>query len=85
MAKLEEMTIGSIVDGILPCESITIVSTKWYGSTSMEVFYKTKRGTTGSQILYREDESGLAVLKKSLPWSFDVDGKQLQLNVRCGT
>lgn len=79
MARLEELSNGSIVEGLLSGEAVTVVSTKWYGSSSMEVFYKTNRGSTGSQILYREDEPSLTVLEKSLPWSFDVGGDKLRL------
>lgn len=79
MAKLEELTNGSIVGGILTNEPITVVSTRWYGTASLEVFYKTNGGNTGSQILYRSDEPSLSVLEKTLPWSFDIDGKQLRL------
>ena len=64
MAKLEELSIGSVVNGILSSEPITVVSTKWYGSSGMEVFYKTHQGITGSQILYRDDEASLTLLEK---------------------
>lgn len=52
MAKLEDLTNGSVVHGLLSGEPVTVVSTKWYGSSSVEVIFKTNHGTTGSQILY---------------------------------
>lgn len=79
MAKLEDLSVGSVVKGLLSEEAITVVSTKWYGSDSVEVFYKTHQGKTGSQILFRDTEPSLAVLEKSLPWSFDVPGEKLRL------
>lgn len=79
MARLEDLTIGCVLEGILPNEPITVVSSKWYGSASVEVFYKTNQGITGSQILYRSDEPSLNIVEKSLPWSFDVPGNQLRL------
>lgn len=79
MAKLEELSSGSLVSGIIAGQPVTIVSTHWFGSAGMEVFYKTNQGTTGSQIVYRDDEPSLSILEKSLPWSFDVDGKRLGL------
>jgi len=79
LARLEDLTVGSIVNGILPNDSITVVSTKWYGSASVEVFYKTNQGTPGSQILNREDEPSLTVSVKTLPWSFDVDAKRMRM------
>lgn len=79
VAKLEDLSVGSVVKGLLSEEAITVVSTKWYGSDSVEVFYKTHQGKTGSQILFRDTEPSLAVLEKSLPWSFDVPGEKLRL------
>ena len=46
MARLEDLTVGSVVEGILPGEPITVVSTRWYGTASIEVFYKTHQGNT---------------------------------------
>ena len=79
MARLEDITAGCILQGIHPNESVSVVSTRWYGTASMEIFYKTNQGNTGSQIVYRDDEPSLTLLEKSLPWSFDVDGNQLRL------
>lgn len=79
MAKLEDLSVGCVVSGLLSGEPITVVSTKWYGSACMEVFYKTNHGTTGSQILYRDAEPSLTVLEKTLPWSFDIPGEKLRL------
>ena len=50
MSRLEDLTVGSTVSGILANEPITVVSTKWYGSASVEVYYKTNQGATGAQI-----------------------------------
>ena len=79
MARLEDLSTGTVVCGVLPSEPVTIVSTKWYGNTSMEVIYKTNQGSTGSQLLFREDEPSLEIAEKSLPWSFDVPGERLRL------
>ena len=79
MAKLEDLSVGCVVSGLLSGEPITVVSTKWYGSACMAVFYKTNQGITGSQILYRDAEPSLTVLEKTLPWSFDIPGEKLRL------
>ena len=79
MARLEDLTIGSVVNGLLPNEPITVVSTKWYGSTCLDVIYKTNTGITDSQVLYRDDEPSLSILEKSLPWSFDIPGDKMHL------
>lgn len=79
MAKLEELANGCVVKGVLSGETVTIVSTKWYGSDVLEIFYKTNQGITGSLLLYRENEPSLTVCQKSLPWSFDIPGDKLRL------
>ena len=79
MARLEELTDGSIVLGVIPHEPVTIVSTRWYGTACLDVFYKNNRGQTGERLIYREDEPSMEVVQKSLPWSFDVSGDKLRL------
>ena len=79
MARLEDLTAGAVVRGVLPLEPVTVVSVKRYGSASVEVVYKTDCGATGAQLLFREDEPSLEVVQKSLPWSFDAPGEQLRL------
>ena len=79
MARLEDLTDGSIVLGIIPHEPVTVVTAKWHGTACLEVFYKTNRGQTGERVIYREDESSMEIVSKSLPWSFDVDGDKMRL------
>lgn len=79
MAKLEELTAGSSVLGIAPQEAVTIVAAQWYGNAVLDITYKDSRGTPGTRLLYREDESSLTLQKAELPWSFDADGAQLRL------
>ena len=51
MARLEDLTVGAVVEGILTNEPVTVVSTQWYGSASIDVFYKTHQGQTGRQLV----------------------------------
>lgn len=50
MARLEDLTVGSVMEGLIPGEPVTIVSTRWFGTTGIEVIFKAHQGTTGSQI-----------------------------------
>lgn len=77
--RLEDITEGSIVMGIVPHEPVTVVTTKWHGTACLDVFYKTNRGQTGERVVFREDEESLEVVQKSLPWSFDVGGDKMRL------
>lgn len=79
MAKLEEITVGSSVKGIIGDEPVTIVAVQWYGSNVLEITYKNSQGTPGNQMLLRDEEINLTVMDSSLPWSFDADGEKMKL------
>ena len=79
MAKLEEITVGSDVLGIVGNEPVSIVAVQWYGSNVIEITYKDTKGVPGTQLLYREDEGSITVKDNSLPWSFDADGEKMRL------
>ena len=40
MAKLEDLTRGAAVKGILPDCLVTVIDVKWYGSAAIELTYK---------------------------------------------
>ncbi len=79
MARLEDVTVGSSVLGVVAGEPVSIVAVQWYGTAVIEITYKNNKGALGTQLLYREDEPGLEVQDSSLPWSFDADGAQMRL------
>lgn len=79
MAKLEDITVGSDVLGIVGNEPVSIVAVQWYGSNVIEITYKDTKGVPGTQLLYREDEGSITVKDNSLPWSFDADGEKMRL------
>ncbi|MCR5263710.1 MAG: DUF3883 domain-containing protein [Clostridiales bacterium] len=79
MSKLEELTVGSSVVGLVNNESVQIVAVKWYGSSVLEITYKNNQGMLANQLVYREDETHLQVEKDNLPWSFDADGDTVRL------
>ncbi len=79
MARLEEITVGSSVNGVVAGEPVTIIAVQWCGSNVIEITYKNNAGALGQQMLYRETEAGLEVLSGSLPWSFDTDADQMKL------
>ena len=79
MSKLEELTVGSSVSGLVNNESVQIVAVKWHGSSVMTVTYKNSQGMLANQLVYREDESRLQVEEDNLPWSFDADGDMVRL------
>ena len=66
MAKLEELTRGAAVRGILPDCLVTVVDVKWYGSAAVELTYKDPSGKPSHELLYRDREPTLAA-KSSTP------------------
>lgn len=79
MAKLEELTPGAAVRGIIPDALVTVVNTQWFGSEALELTYKTPTGKVANQLVYRHDEPNLEVAELGRPWSFDGDGALFRL------
>ena len=79
MSKLEEITVGSSVNGVVSGQSVSIIAVNWFGTSVLEITYKTASGSLGQTMLYRESEAGLEVLSSHLPWSFDADANQMKL------
>ncbi|WP_119292291.1 helicase-related protein [Azohydromonas sediminis] len=77
--KLEHLTPGASVRGILPSGVVTVVSAQWFGSEGLELTYKTAEGRLGNELLYRHDEPRLEVVAQGRPWSFDGDGHLFRL------
>lgn len=77
--KLEDLTPGTVLRGIIPDSQVTVVSIKWFGSEALELTYKAHDGRVDNRLLYREDEANLQVVDKGRPWSFDGDGASFRL------
>src|SRR5436309_8140796 len=79
MSRLEDLTRGASVKDILPDCLIPVVNTQWYGSTAVELTYKTPDGKVANELLYRHDEPRIEVVERGRPWSFDGDGAKFRL------
>lgn len=79
MARLEGITVGSNIVGIVSKEPVTVVAVKWYGTAVLEITFKDSKGLLANQLLYRENEASIEILDNNLPWSFDADGNLLRL------
>ena len=79
MPRLEDITVGSQINGIAAGESVTVIAVQWYGDAAAEVTFKNSKGQLASQILYRDDENRIEVLANHLPWSFDADADRMRL------
>lgn len=79
MARLEDLTQGATVRGVLPDRAVTVVDVKWYGDSVIDLTYKDTVGRLGSQLLYRDNEPALEIVTEGRPWSFAADGELLRL------
>ncbi|MBZ0154913.1 MAG: DUF3883 domain-containing protein [Alphaproteobacteria bacterium] len=79
MARLEELTRGASVKGILPDSFVTVVDVKWHGSAVVELTYKDASSRLGQELLYRDREPTIEIVSVGMPWSFDGDGGLLRL------
>ena len=69
MTKLEDITVGSSVKGIISNSTVTIVAVQWYGNNVLEITYKDSHGQPGNQMLLRDEEINLTVMdnKEGIP------------------
>src|SRR5580658_7250620 len=79
MARLEELTRGASVKGVLPDSLVTVADVQWHGSDVVELIYRDSGGKLGSELLYRDRETTLAIAAAGRPWSFDGDGALFRL------
>jgi len=79
MARLEDLTKGASVKGILPDSLVTVVDVKGIGTVAIEITYKNAAGNLGNELLYRDREPTLEIAVEGRPWSFDGDGAMFRL------
>ena len=79
MTTLEELTPGAVVRGVVPGEPVTVVATRWAGSRSVVLTFRTDAGRVDEQVVYRAQEAELVLDGQRRAWSFDGDGALFRL------
>ncbi len=80
MARLEELTKGALVRGVLGERVVKVVDVAWHGSAAVTLTYTdVATGRADQDLLYREDEARLTVKQPDLAWSMDGDGQLFRL------
>lgn len=79
MARLEDITRGSRVKGIVPNGFVTVIDVKTPAPSVAEVIYKDDSGRLGSELLFRDREPTLEIVQEGTPWNFEADGAMLRL------
>jgi len=79
MARLDEITKGATVRGILANVAVKIIDAKPFGSEALKIVYESPDGSTDQEILYRDREPTLELVESGRPWSFTGDGNLFRL------
>lgn len=79
MARLEEIKIGCIVNGIIRNQRVEVTQLEWYGNETLEVTFKNQNGYVEQTLLYRLHEPDLSIAQTGLPWGFDGDTNLFRL------
>jgi superfamily II DNA or RNA helicase len=77
--RLENLTPGARVRGVLPDRPVTVIQAEWHGTQALTLTYRDDQGRVGSVLLYRPDEVRLTIEEPSRAWSFDADGRLFRL------
>ena len=80
--KLEELSPGVRVAGVVPAETVSVVAVVWHGEDALEVTYKTPLGQLGESVLYRNDEVRLGPAAMSVR-PFDAPAADFKLAAEC--
>lgn len=67
------------MDGILPQQSVRVLSVDWIGQQAINIVYRDAHGGVAETTVYREDETRFEIAASGNAWSFEADGGLLRL------
>jgi len=79
IARLEQLTKGALVSGVVADTIVTVVDITMHGSDVLTLTYRTADGMVAERLIYRDDEPRLTIVEEGKPWSFDGDGEAFKL------
>jgi SNF2 family DNA or RNA helicase len=74
MMRLEQLTPGNIVRGLVAGTTVKIVQVEWFGDQAIKVTFEEPTGAARNRLLYRSDEASLELVGSGRGWSFQGDG-----------
>jgi superfamily II DNA or RNA helicase len=77
--KLEDVTPGAQLVGIVADAPVAVVGAQWVGSNAVQLTYRTADGRLGDRILYRDHEPRLSLLATSTAYDFSADPAAFKL------
>jgi len=79
VATLEDLRKGAQVSGVVSGETVTVIDVEWHGSHVVELTYRRSDGTVASELVLRDREPELEIVRPGTPWAFDSDGHLFKL------
>ncbi len=79
VTRLEDLTRGARVQGIVPDAVVTIIDASWVGADVIDVTYRDGAGRPDTALLFRSREADLEIVEAGRPWSFDSDADAFKL------
>ena len=79
MTKLENITKGTYLLGVMPNQSVEVIDSVWHGADVIEITFKDGLGNPNNEILYRDSETNLEIVQASSPWSFNASSNLFKL------
>lgn len=76
--RLEDLTRGAVVDGLVVGERARVVAVDWHGAGTVQVVYRTSQGVS-ERLLSRDDEARLSVATAERPWTLEAPGHAFKL------
>jgi SNF2 family DNA or RNA helicase len=80
LARLEDLTKGAVVRGVLTDRAVRVVDVEWHGSNAITLTYTDdSTGKPDQELLYRDNEPQLSVEQVGRAWAMDADGSLFRL------
>jgi len=79
VTRLEDLTTGARVQGLLPDRAVTVVQAQWHGDAAITLTFRDEQGRVDHELLYRPDEERLSLIDTGRTWSFDAPGDLFRL------
>ncbi|MBN2469237.1 MAG: DUF3883 domain-containing protein [Anaerolineae bacterium] len=79
MASLEQLRPGLQVDGIVPGQTVSIISVERRGENAVEIVYRLPNGKPDTHLLFRHNEANLKIVQAGRRWDLTGDGTLFRL------
>lgn len=79
MLQLEELVVGSQLDGIVPDQTVTVIALEWNATDALTVMYRRPDGKLDQTVLFRHQTDDISIVREKRLWTFDADGAMLRL------